>query len=106
MTSVSLGAALARQGKRVLIIDADSQHSATVSLGIAEPDKLAVSLATIMLKVIAVTQGVINDDEIDPTEGIISHSAGISLLPSNNHLRVWKSLLLQSWAEKQYLGSI
>ena len=44
MTSVSLGASLARQGKKVLIVDADSQHSATVSLGVAEPDKLAVSL--------------------------------------------------------------
>jgi len=47
MTAVSLAAALARQGKKVLIIDADSQHSATVSLGVKEPDKLAVSLATV-----------------------------------------------------------
>jgi len=48
MTAVSLAAALARQGKKVLIIDADSQHSATVSLGVKKPDKLTVSLATIM----------------------------------------------------------
>ena len=39
MTSVSLGASLARQGKKVLIVDADSQHSATVNLGVSEPDK-------------------------------------------------------------------
>jgi len=31
-TSISLWAGLARLGKKVLIIDADSQHSATVSL--------------------------------------------------------------------------
>ena len=43
MTSVSLGASLARQGKKILIIDADSQHSATVSLGFSELDKLAVN---------------------------------------------------------------
>jgi chromosome partitioning protein len=42
MTSVSLGASPARQGKKVLIVDADSQHSATASLGVKEPDKLTV----------------------------------------------------------------
>ena len=79
MTSVSLGVSLARQGKKVLLIDADSQHSATVSLGVKEPDKLEVSLATIM-------QGIIREQEIDPAEGIISHDEGISLMPSNNGL--------------------
>ena len=79
MTSVSLGASLARQGKKVLIVDADSQHSATVSLGVKEPDKLEVTLATVM-------QNIIREQEIDPTEGIISHTEGISLMPSNNGL--------------------
>ena len=79
MTSVSLGASLARQGKKVLIVDADSQHSATVSLGVAEPDKLEVTLATIM-------QGIIMEQEIDPLDGIIPHPEGVSLIPSNNGL--------------------
>jgi len=79
MTSVSLGVSLVRQGKKVLLIDADSQHSATVSLGVKEPDKLEVSLATIM-------QSIIREQEIDPADGIISHSEGISLMPSNNGL--------------------
>ena len=78
-TAVSLGASLARQGKKVLIVDADSQHSATVSLGVAEPDKLAVSLSTVM-------QSIIMEQEINPMEGIISHDEGISLMPSNNGL--------------------
>ena len=52
MTSVSLGVSLARQGKKILIIDADSQHSATVSLGVAEPDKLPFTLATVMQNII------------------------------------------------------
>jgi len=78
-TSVSLGASLTRQGKRVLIIDADSQHSATVSLGVAEPDKLPFTLATVM-------QSIINEQEIEPLQGLISHTEGMSLLPSNNSL--------------------
>ena len=79
MTSVSLGAALARHGKKVLIVDADSQHSATVSLGVAEPDKLDVTLATIM-------RNIINEQEVDPAEGIISHDEGMYLMSSNNGL--------------------
>ena len=78
-TAVSLGESMARHGKKVLIIDADNQHSATVSLGVAEPDKLAVTSATIM-------QGIIGEQEIDPLAGIISHSEGIYLMPSNNGL--------------------
>ena len=42
MTSVSLGVSLVQQGKKVLLIDADSQHSATVYLGVKEPDKLGI----------------------------------------------------------------
>ena len=56
-TSISLSASLARQGKKVLVVDADSQHSATVSLGVVEPDKLAVSLATVMHDIINANQG-------------------------------------------------
>ena len=78
-TSVSLAASLARQGKTVLIVDADSQHSATVSLGVTEPDKLPFTLTTVM-------QSIINEQEFDPTQGLISHTEGISLLPSNNSL--------------------
>ena len=35
MTAASLGAGLARQGKTVLCLDADTQHSLTISLGIS-----------------------------------------------------------------------
>ena len=51
-TTVNLGIGLARQGKKVLLIDADAQGNLTDSLGWNEPDKLPVSLATIMSKVI------------------------------------------------------
>ena len=38
-TAVSLSLALARQGKRVLLIDADSQADATKYLGVENPDE-------------------------------------------------------------------
>jgi len=79
MTSASLGAGLARQGKRVLCVDADAQHSLSVSYGVTEPEKLPVTLSTMMLNIV-------NEIEFDLDTGIIQHQDGIELLPSNNTL--------------------
>ena len=51
-TTVNLGIGLAKEGKKVLLIDADPQGSLTASLGYVEPDDLGTTLATIMLAVI------------------------------------------------------
>ena len=79
MTAASLGVGLAREGKKTLIIDADSQHSLTVSMGVTEPDKLPVSLATVI-------SDIINEKDIDLNASIIHHSEGVNLMPSNNIL--------------------
>ena len=49
-TTVNLGIELANKGKRVLLVDADSQGDLTTSLGWADGDGLAVTLATQMQK--------------------------------------------------------
>ena len=69
---------MARQGKKVLLIDADPQGSLTASLGYVEPDVIGTTLATIMM-------GVINDEEIGE-EGILHHKEQIDLLPANIEL--------------------
>jgi chromosome partitioning protein len=79
MTAASLGVGLAKKGKRTLLIDADSQRSLTVSLGMTEPEKLTASLASVMTDLI-------NERDIDPTAGIVRHSEGVDLLPANNSL--------------------
>jgi chromosome partitioning protein len=79
VTTASLGVGLARQGKRTLLIDADNQHSLTVSLGISEPDKLSVTLASIISDIIA-------KKDFDVTAGIIHHDEGIDFMPSNDSL--------------------
>ena len=78
-TTSNLGIGLAKQGKKVLLIDADAQGSLTASLGYTEPDTLEVTLATIM-------GDLINDEEIEPTEGILHHEEGIDLMPGNIEL--------------------
>jgi chromosome partitioning protein len=78
-TTGNLGIGLAREGKKVLLIDADAQGSLTASLGFAEPDKLDITLATIM-------EHIVNEDEFEHTEGILHHAEGVDLLPANIEL--------------------
>jgi chromosome partitioning protein len=79
MTAASLGAGLVRHGKRVICIDADAQHSLTVSFEVNEPEKLPVTLSTVM-------SDIIKKIDRDPLSGIIRHSEGVDLMPSNSSL--------------------
>ena len=88
MTVVSLSAGLAKQGKRVLCVDTDPQHSMTVSFGVKEPDKLTATLYTVM-------SNIINGTEFDITDGIIRHSEGIDFLPANSALAKMELALAQ-----------
>lgn len=51
-TTVNLGIGLARQGKKVLMVDADPQASLSICLGERTPDELDTTLATIMRNVV------------------------------------------------------
>ena len=51
-TAATLGAGLVRQGKKVLLIDADPQGSLTLSLGVKNPDELDSTLANVMERIV------------------------------------------------------
>lgn len=99
-TALNLGVGLARQGKRVLLVDADPQGSLTASLGIPQPDKLEVSLASLLEKVIG-------DKPIGPGEGIIENREGVDLVPGNIELSGLDVMLVNEIAReyklKEYL---
>ena len=80
-TAVNLGIGLAREGKKVLLVDADPQGSLTASLGFAEPDELHETLATVLA-------AVIDDEPIEENMGIVHHEEGVDLLPGNIELSV------------------
>lgn len=75
-TTANLGVALAKQGKSVLVVDADPQGDLTTSLGWTDTDNLAFTLSDVMKKVIM-------DEPILSEEGILHSAEGIDLMPSN-----------------------
>ena len=78
-TAGSIGVALGKEGKRVLLIDADAQGSLTASLGYTQPDQIEITLATVL-------EHIIREEVFEPFEGILHHDEGIDLLPANIEL--------------------
>lgn len=101
-TTGNLGIGLAKQGKKVLLVDADAQGSLTASLGFTEPDKLEETLATVMTKAV-------NNEPIAAGYGILKHKEGIDLMPGNIELSglevslvnvMSRELMLRSYIEE------
>lgn len=95
-TTSNLGIGLARQGKKVLLTDADAQGSLTASLGIREPDRLEITLATIM-------GNIINDEEIVSDYGILSHDEGVDFIPGNIELSGLETSLINVMSRETVL---
>lgn len=95
-TTSNLGIGLARRGKKVLLIDADAQGSLTASLGIREPDRLEITLATIM-------GNIINDEEIRSDYGILSHDEGVDFIPGNIELSGLETSLINVMSRETVL---
>ena len=102
-TAASLGIGLSRQGKKVLLIDADAQGNLTQMLGWPQPDELSPTLSTLMEKIIA-------EQSIAPGEGILHHQSGIHLVPANIELSALEVTLVNTMSRetvlRQYLSTV
>lgn len=78
-TAASLGVGLVRQGKKVMLIDADPQGSLSLSLGIEKPDNLETTIANVM-------EIIVEDKEIEPGFAVVQTKEGIDLMPANIEL--------------------
>ena len=123
-TCENLGVGLAREGKKVLLVDADPQGSLTIvasllwpvvrtacgfivarcadiaiSMGWQQPDELPVTLSTLMAKAM-------NDQCIPPDEGILHHAEGVDLIPANIELAGLEVALVNSMSREKMLKQV
>ena len=96
-TTLSLGVALARLGKRVLLVDTDPQGDLTKSLGWKAPDSLETTLADHLAAVIA-------GEPLTPAEGILSHREGVDLMPANIELAGMEMAVFMAMSREQVLN--
>lgn len=90
---------MAREGKKVLLVDTDPQGSMTISLGNQQPDQLVPTIADLMTKVM-------NDVPIAPGEGILHHPEGIDLLPANIALAGTEVSLVNAMSRETILKQV
>lgn len=95
-TATQLAVGLARKRHKVLMIDADPQGTGSMMLGIAEPDELDESIATVLTKII-------NEAPVSATEGIIRTAEGVDLLPANIDLATMEVTLVNTMNRERIL---
>lgn len=97
-TAANLGAGLVRQGKKVLLIDADPQGSLTLSLGVKNPDELESTLANVM-------ERIVDDREFNSRFAVLRTDEGIDLMPSNIELSGIEVRLVNEMSRERVLKS-
>lgn len=98
ITAANLGAGLVRQGKKVLLIDADPQGSLTLSLGVKNPDELESTLANVM-------ERIVDDREFNSRFAVLRTDEGIDLMPSNIELSGIEVRLVNEMSRERVLKS-
>ena len=120
-TCENLGIGLAMEGKKVLLVDTDPQGSLTIvasllwlvvctacrfifadiaiSMGWQQPDELPTTLSTLMAKAM-------NDQPIQPGEGILHHAEGVDLIPANIELAGLEVALVNSMNREKMLKQV
>lgn len=91
-TTFNLGVALAKEGKKVLLVDADPQGDLTTYAGWYEQDKLS-TLADLM-------QRAMNDKLLNIDKVILKHKENIDLIPSNLDLSALEMTLVNAMSRE------
>ena len=73
-TTINLGVAISRAGKKVCLVDADPQGHLTLGMGFGKNHRL-----TLKNKLEDVIMGL----ESDPADVILRHEEGVDVIPSN-----------------------
>lgn len=95
-TTVNLGAGLVRQGYAVLAIDFDPQANLTMALGFKSPDDMEYTVSNVLAKAM-------DEEPIDPAEGILTTEEGVDLMPSSIQLSRYELSLVNEMNRESML---
>ncbi len=100
--TLSLGAALARSGKKVLLVDTDPQANMTMALGYPQPDELPITLPHVLQEIIS--------HQMKPEKSVlvqenkyILHSQGMDFIPSSIELADIENILINTMSRENVL---
>lgn len=96
-TTLNLGIALAKYGKKVLLVDADPQGDLTTCLGYYDVDN-CVTLADVF-------NGYITDNKVDIKDSILHQKENIDLIPSNLDLSALEMSLVNAMRRENILSN-
>ena len=95
-TTFNLGVALAKQNKKVLIVDVDPQSNLTTYAGWYNEDELKYTLSDLM-------EQSMNDEEIKTKESILHHKENVDLIPSSLNLSALETSLAYAMSREYTL---
>ena len=96
-TTINLAAALAYEGKKVLLIDFDPQSNLTKGLGWNNVNELRRTVKDVI-------EDLVNGDKLEPHDGILQHTVGMEVLPASRELAGFEAGLINEFGREQLLN--
>lgn len=98
-STIGIGAALAKENKKVLLIDYDPQGNLTRALGNDEPDLIKHTISDLIKQEIL-------DQPVQIKECLMKHEEGMDYIPSNINLAGMEMNLFQAISREKVLSRI